>query len=785
MSQVSTRRPSFLRPAAVALVALTLGLPSSAAPAVTVGVFTVYAPVRFEDMLPEDCLIFGSIDLGAARKGEGPLALARIFEEPEVAAFVGSVSERVRGVQTLVNRVCGDPKTGASIAQVRRIGFSFGGVHGQPGPKGSAEPTVAVAIEIGGDPSQFLGALTHLRDLARDGAGLGRGLDVSEKRHFYMGQEITEVSVGSGPADLQVAYTLLDSMLVAAPDPLSVQSLVDNYRRPLQAPLSRLDTFLRTRERAGGDSPRLLVFFNAQAFRDRYLGQLSAEEKSVWAALGLEDVDGVAYSLGFDGPACVERLYVLAPEPRKSWIETYDGSSAGDFASLDFVSREAAYYSAWRSDWAKEVANLERMARVLEPEASGFIAAAESEFERRAGLRLRDDFLASLGDEISVSALLLPGSFVPYGLVSVELEDAETFDRALRGLLGSFGVKLVPSGTPGAAGSRIENLTWDESSGLPSYEAFAAFSGFVMPCVMREKNSILFASHPIVLTSILAGQGKGVSDPMRSHPEIGRALARTGPKPNALEFVDLGKVFTILYNAVTPLLLGVPSKNLPFDAALLPTAESIVRHLFPLTTTSGGDRDGYLWQSRSPVPVAAAAIAAAAGAVAWHTAKVEPGAAAERDGEAGTEGSVASVADLERQALRLQAAGRFAEAIATLDRAIEMDSKAGMPRFNRGYLKIALGHQTNDVKLFASAREDFVECVRLGCNVADSQYNVACTLALQGEKDAAFDALRKAIQLGFNKSRLLREDHDLDSLRSDARFADIVREFESGSRRDR
>jgi Flp pilus assembly protein TadD len=53
-------------------------------------------------------------------------------------------------------------------------------------------------------------------------------------------------------------------------------------------------------------------------------------------------------------------------------------------------------------------------------------------------------------------------------------------------------------------------------------------------------------------------------------------------------------------------------------------------------------------------------------------------------------------------------------------------------------------------------------------------YNAACVHALQGDADAAFAALDQAIAAGFHHAEHLEKDADLASLRSDARFAQMM-----------
>jgi tetratricopeptide (TPR) repeat protein len=60
-----------------------------------------------------------------------------------------------------------------------------------------------------------------------------------------------------------------------------------------------------------------------------------------------------------------------------------------------------------------------------------------------------------------------------------------------------------------------------------------------------------------------------------------------------------------------------------------------------------------------------------------------------------------------------------------------------------------------------------------------AHYNLACSYALLRRTDQALRTLRKAIELGYRDFRYLREDHDLDSIRHDPRFRQLLREYEN------
>jgi tetratricopeptide (TPR) repeat protein len=81
--------------------------------------------------------------------------------------------------------------------------------------------------------------------------------------------------------------------------------------------------------------------------------------------------------------------------------------------------------------------------------------------------------------------------------------------------------------------------------------------------------------------------------------------------------------------------------------------------------------------------------------------------------------------------------GRYADAVAAYERAFA----AGIPAQNQGV----------------------------------AYYNLACAHARLGHPDAAFENLSKAIDAGFRNRRVMEEDPDLESLRSDSRFGEMLR----------
>jgi len=69
--------------------------------------------------------------------------------------------------------------------------------------------------------------------------------------------------------------------------------------------------------------------------------------------------------------------------------------------------------------------------------------------------------------------------------------------------------------------------------------------------------------------------------------------------------------------------------------------------------------------------------------------------------------------------------------------------------------------------------------VRLRPTDALAHYNLACSYALLHRPEQSLQALRRAVELGYRDFCFIREDHDLDSIRHDPRFSQLLLEYEN------
>ena len=122
---------------------------------------------------------------------------------------------------------------------------------------------------------------------------------------------------------------------------------------------------------------------------------------------------------------------------------------------------------------------------------------------------------------------------------------------------------------------------------------------------------------------------------------------------------------------------------------------------------------------------------------------------------------------------------RTAEQLSQLD--FELDFFEGLLQHNPDFLDALRAHGNNLTLKgrYADGLRIDRRIVELRPHDALAHYNLACSYSLLKKVDHSLRALRKAIELGYRDFRYLREDRDLDAIRKDPRFRQILREFEN------
>src|SRR5262245_26661309 len=110
----------------------------------------------------------------------------------------------------------------------------------------------------------------------------------------------------------------------------------------------------------------------------------------------------------------------------------------------------------------------------------------------------------------------------------------------------------------------------------------------------------------------------------------------------------------------------------------------------------------------------------------------------------------------------------------------ELEYFAGLLRRTQDYVDVlrVMGSLLSLKGLFTEGLKIDKRLVRLRPDDPLAHYNLACSYALAKRADASIKTLRKAVELGYRDFRYMREDHDLDAIKQDPRFRQLLREYE-------
>lgn len=91
-----------------------------------------------------------------------------------------------------------------------------------------------------------------------------------------------------------------------------------------------------------------------------------------------------------------------------------------------------------------------------------------------------------------------------------------------------------------------------------------------------------------------------------------------------------------------------------------------------------------------------------------------------------------------------------------------------------------LGVSYDNTGMLEEALTEYETAIDLNPELADAYYNAACVYARVGDVEMGMKALKWAVARGFRNIELIRTDPDLDNLRSNWAFEDVLKKAETG-----
>ena len=315
-------------------------------------------------------------------------------------------------------------------------------------------------------------------------------------------------------------------------------------------------------------------------------------------AVGLRGVKRFVWTSGFDGKEWMDHVFVAAPEPRPGLLALADPTPLSD-AAFKSIPATATMAGASRFNLSKLITGIKDAVGKVEPRAIAEWDKGLAEANRRVGLDLQRDVVDALGDEWVYYVDPNTGGRGPAGAVFLNrLKDpakAEAAFTKLEALANDEMAKAIKEKdvvvrflTTKSGGTTVHYL------GTP----------LISPSWAVKDGYLVLALFPQMVAGAAdqIGAGKSILD----NPDFQALRKQMGvTNANSVAWYDLPRTAPDSYAtwvAISRLVNVGDIFGVPTPPMILPPLNKLMPHLSPAGTVSWTDKDGFYAKAVSPFP---------------------------------------------------------------------------------------------------------------------------------------------------------------------------------------
>ncbi len=543
---------------------------------------------RLSEIVPSGTILYASIDdVPAFVESLKSTATYRLWLEPEVQAFLG---DAVREVRTKIEagREAFARETGLDSREFQ----SF--IRGQaaiavlpPAPAGSM-PRVVASVDVGENARRIREIARGLVAKARREAG--PGVEISIDSYSYGSVTVESVRANGMPFAIHSAVVGPSLLLTNDEEAMNdaIEAASGTSRRPA---LAADPAFGRVMSRIRGNGPSVAAYADVAAAIEAFSSRIDDEKRAVLAALGVLDARaaGLATTIGKDG--VYDTFYLDAPGERRGILKLLDLPQR-PFESLDVAPSDALVFAGLHADPSELWSEIRRIASAVKPGAAAEIDSALAEARAEIGFDPIADVVEAIGDEFTFVLRAPKSGPVPDMAFVARLRDAEKIKLAI----GRLDEKIREHAGSGAPRHTVS--TTDSGATLHSIAPEGA--PFGLHFAITDDSVVIAPQASMVKATLAAGSG-GLGRDTRFARALGTLDVGPDSRVGSLVYVDLENGLRYVYNLAAPFLSGWRgSKRVPIDMALLPTVDTLARHMAPIVQVMWSDQGGITTRSVSP-----------------------------------------------------------------------------------------------------------------------------------------------------------------------------------------
>lgn len=561
--------------------------------------------------LPEKTVLYFSIpDVARAEKRSANLPWTRLTQEEEIKTFFEKPAEFVsqKGFPALWKML--SSKTGIDfsfLGAAKLNAVEFAVTHFQM-QKQSGELGLFISVKFAEPP-------TRINELAAEftkKAGASGQIAVREEK---MGDTTVQVLDGQkkgfegawfvrgSQLGLSLGFHCSEPAMARMLGKATGNSL--SQEKDYQAAMGKVsanDSEMKFFLRVGPVIEEVFRGLRAQFGDAEMFGQMLKTAEGVVEEIGSMSVRAIAGSSTPQDTYSVNQFYVLAPGPRKGFMQAISDKPV-DLSMLNRIPKESQSFSvfgirlekAWDVIWAAVRRGDESMVKEFE--------AHLAQLETQSGVKLKEDLIDSLGEQMIFYSLPLQNimSPTPEAFALIEVKDKAKAEKAMSSLLkfgsevsGEFQFKENESETGKSFSVSIPGL------------AKMGMLGSIVPTYgFTDKYMVLGLSKAGVKKAIKKlsaepGEGAaGIAGFAQYSSQIPKDACSVG-------YSDSRPTITALYQAIqmfAPMATaGLPIES-PIDFSSMPAANTITKNFFGSVSYSRFDDAGFYSKSFSPFGV--------------------------------------------------------------------------------------------------------------------------------------------------------------------------------------
>jgi hypothetical protein len=329
------------------------------------------------------------------------------------------------------------------------------------------------------------------------------------------------------------------------------------------------------------------------------------EAQERWPAvrdgLGLQGVQRLVWTAGFEGREWASRSFMAAPAPREGLVGALMDSEAVSEEALRAVPQSAVMVYAGRLDAARLLVEVREIIGGIDAEAQQQFDGGLEMIEAMVGLNIQRDLLEALGDEWLMYTAPDVGGAGVFGLVVVNrLRDAERAERSLM-QIGQVAERMAMMQRGEGDGPHI-SLRQIEAEGMTIHH-------LALPAVapgwgVRDGNLYVALYPQVVESAGVAAQAEGSILDNEKYQQVMQRLQRQ--RGSAIGYVDLPATAGDGYQSLllmSQLYLGMADLfGVETPPMVIPPLHRLLPHLSPMGGVTWVDDEGMHMHQVSPFP---------------------------------------------------------------------------------------------------------------------------------------------------------------------------------------